>query len=172
LGEDGLFKVIVGESGVKWFNSMFSFRGTFIHTLQPKNRVNIPAKYWPRGKKRTDEPIVVVLSRGLDGCIWLNPKERWDRIEKGLDSRSDLTFGKFRKFKRNLLLNVSDIEVDKQGRIIISRELLDYAGIEKEVLFHGLISYAELWSPEKFKAVIEETQEEFIKLAEELNLEV
>lgn len=148
---------------------MYNFRGTFTYTLDPKGRINIPAKFRRNGD--SEKPEIFVLSRGVDnGCILLNPMERWEKIERNLD-KTDINRKKLRDFKRYLMLDASEVTVDKQGRIPIGTNLQEYAQIERSVVIHGMISYIELWCPQLFDKKISEIRESFAEIAEDLQLD-
>ncbi|MBD3232091.1 MAG: division/cell wall cluster transcriptional repressor MraZ [candidate division Zixibacteria bacterium] len=147
---------------------MYNFRGTYRYNLDSKGRINIPAKF--RTKRDSDEPEEFVLSRGMDEAIILQPKERWEEIERKLD-KTDLNKRKLRDFKRYLMLDATEVVPDKQGRVTISGNLLEYANIEKNVVIHGMISYIEIWRPELFDRKIEEIKNSFAEIAEDLQLE-
>ncbi|MCP4632344.1 MAG: division/cell wall cluster transcriptional repressor MraZ [candidate division Zixibacteria bacterium] len=147
---------------------MLSLRGTFTYNLDQKNRVNIPAKF--RREGAFPAPDAWVLSRGMEGCIALYPREEWERLESKLD-KLEFTRKNHRHFKRLMLRDVSEVTTDKQGRIPISKNLLEFANIEKTVLIQGMVSYIELWCPEVYEKYLESQELSIEDLAESVYLE-
>src|SRR5258708_5201236 len=96
--------------------------GEYIHTIDEKNRVSLPAKFRKEmGKK-------IIITPGLDNCLFLFTIREWEKVSKKLsDSESDLSFLKAsqRSFNRNMFGQASDVEVDSIGRILIPDYLLD-----------------------------------------------
>ena len=82
----------------------------------------------------------------MDSCIWVYPLSQWFEIEKGLRSLSSLS-RIHRTFVRNTARYASPSTYDKQGRITLSPSLIEYAGLEKEVLIIGMVNKMEVWNP-------------------------
>lgn len=117
------------------------FIGEFNHTIDPKNRAIVPAKF----REGLGESFV--LTAGADDCLYLCPYPVWDEFVEGL---RNLPFTKeTREFQRYFTQNAADVEVDKQGRIVIPANLKALAGIDKDVVFVGVIGKIELWAKEK-----------------------
>lgn len=137
------------------------FMGEFNHSLDPKNRAFIPAKF----REGLGESFVITA--GLDGCLYLCPMSDWEAFATKL---SELPFTKeTREFQRFFMQNAAECEPDKQGRIIIPANLKELAGIEKDIVFVGVIGKVELWSKERLEAgKPDETMEE---IAEKMSTE-
>ena len=120
------------------------FMGEFNHVLDPKNRVIVPAKFREELKDR------FVLTAGLDGCLYLLTYEYWERFASQL---AELPFTKqTRELQRFFTQNAAETEIDKQGRIVIPANLKSLAGIDKDVVFVGVIGKIELWAKEKLES--------------------
>ena len=117
---------------------MTTFKGTYLHALDHKNRVNIPSKF--RGNPESPDAEHYVIVRGFEGCLYVYPHASWLIIEE-----------KARYFVRMMLSNAADARVDKQGRIAIPQNLLDLAGIKKEVTIRGVFDKFELWDPGRLR---------------------
>ena len=123
------------------------FIGQYPRTVHEKGRVTIPAKI----RDALEEGVVV--TRGLDGCLFMFPAAEWDRLADRI-SELPLTNPTARAFTRFMFANACDCKPDRQGRILIPKYLLELAGISEEAVIIGSNSHLELWSPGKF----EETQ--------------
>lgn len=140
------------------------FMGEFSHSIDPKNRVIIPAKF----RESLGEKFV--MTAGLDGCLYLCTYKDWEAFATQL---SGLPFTReSREFQRHFTQNAAEIEIDKQGRALIPANLKMRAGIEKDVVFVGVISKVELWAKERLdNAQPDATMEEIAeKMATEYGL--
>lgn len=128
------------------------FMGEYNHSIDPKNRVIIPAKF------RDGLGDSFVVSAGLDGCLYLCPFKDWEDF---ITKLSELPFTKeTREFQRFFTQNATEVEVDKQGRILLPQNLKSLAGIDKDVTFVGVIGKVELWASERLNNVTpDETME-------------
>ena len=121
-----------------------TFIGEYTYSLDSKGRVNIPSKF--RQTLSTDNQNTFVITRGLDSCIWVYPLVQWKEIEENLRKLSSLS-SIHRAFVRNTARYATPSTYDKQGRITLSPSLIEYAGLEKEVLIIGMVNKMEVWNP-------------------------
>lgn len=119
------------------------FMGEYNHTVDPKGRLIVPAKF----REQLGDEFVV--TKGLDGCLFVYSQEEWKRIEESLREKP-LTSKDARKFMRFFFAGAANCEVDKQGRILLPANLREYAGIDKEVVSVGVFSRVEIWSKERY----------------------
>lgn len=122
-----------------------SLSGCHSHSVDHKGRVFIPSKLRKRlitGKKR-----IVIVTRGFDKCLSIYSVSVWKGFEDKLLALPQ-SKKKNRFIVRYFMENKEEVEVDSQGRVKIPQHLLDYAGIEKEVLIAGVLNRIELWNPE------------------------
>ncbi|UCC80330.1 MAG: division/cell wall cluster transcriptional repressor MraZ [Candidatus Zixiibacteriota bacterium] len=129
---------------------MVAFKGTYFHSIDHKNRLNIPAKF--RGNPESPESEHYVIVRGFEGCLYVYPHSSWLIIEEKLSGLKTLSDPRARYFVRMMLSNAADAKIDKQGRIAIPQNLLDLSGISKEVTIRGVFDKIELWDPGRLKA--------------------
>ncbi len=141
---------------------MLGYTGNYSHTVDHKNRVNLPSKY-----RRMTKGKQYVISKGLEGCLFIFPRERWLQY---LRSFMPTTFGKKsdRDFFRQLGYNTTDAKLDDGGRITIPPEFLEYAGIEKDVLIIGVIDHIEFWHPDRWTSYRSSVGKPYEQLAEEV----
>ncbi len=117
--------------------------GEYRHNLDEKKRLIIPSKI------RQELGDRLVITRGLDGCLFGYNERDWEGIMEKLNT---LPFTKrdARNFTRFLTSGATLLEFDKQGRVIIPKFLFDYANISKEVVIIGVINRIEIWSKDKW----------------------
>ena len=137
------------------------FIGEYNHTIDEKGRVAIPVKF------RGDLARGAVVTRGLDASLFLFPKEEWDKLAEKLASLP-LGQSNSRAFARLMLAGAMDVEVDKQGRMIVPEFLRQYAGITKSVVVAGLYNRLELWDTERWETYKKATESEVGNIAEQL----
>lgn len=113
--------------------------GEYQHTIDPKGRVIMPAKV------REDIGTHFYVTKGLDTCLRAYSLEEWTKYMEKINLLPD-SDKMARLFKREVLANSMECEVDKQGRILISQKLRDYAQLEKDVVVIGQSTYIEIWS--------------------------
>lgn len=132
------------------------FIGEYSHSVDEKGRLSIPVKF------RDELAVGCILTRGLDGCLWLYPQEEWNKIARQI-SELPITQKNARSFARFVLSGAMDLKVDKAGRINLPKYLADYAEIKGKVVVIGIDDRLEIWSAEKwesFKAEMEKNSEE------------
>lgn len=132
------------------------FIGEYQHNLDNKKRVAVPAKFRKYFKKG------VVITKGLDGCLFVYPLKEWQKIADRLGS---LPVGEkgTRSFIRLVLAGAVDGKLDAQGRILIPDYLKDYAHLKRQVTIAGLFNRLEIWDSrawEKYKQQAEKNQDE------------
>lgn len=111
-----------------------------------------------------------VITRGLEGCLFVYPLDEWNRIEKKLRNLS-MTQQSNRFFVRMLTSHAVEVAYDKQGRIPIPSYLAELANIEKDVLIIGALERIEIWSPKVYNEYVNGNSETFESVAEKIILE-
>ena len=138
--------------------------GEYNHTIDTKGRLIIPSKF----REALGDEFVV--TKGLDGCLFVYDNEEWQNFEGKLKTLP-LTNKDARQFVRFFLAGAAAVEVDKQGRILLPSVLRAFAGLEKEVVLVGVASRVEIWSKEKWEsAAAYEDMEEIAEHMAELGL--
>lgn len=154
------------SSGAKWDKVEEGGRagmmmGEYAHSLDDKGRITIPARF------REDLSDRFVITKGLDGCLFLYPMGEWSKLSEKLKALPMTNRGA-RAFTRLFLAGAQEAEMDKQSRVHISPRLREYAGMEKDVILVGVSNRAELWAAARWEAYQGETAEDYEKLAEEM----
>ena len=119
------------------------FMGEYNHTIDAKGRLIIPSKF------REALGSEFVLTKGLDGCLFVFPMKEWEAFEEKLRSLP-LIDKNARKFSRFFLAGASTCELDMQGRILVPGTLREFAQMDKEVVLTGMLDRIEVWSKEQW----------------------
>ena len=119
-----------------------TFTGEYSYSIDAKGRVNIPAKFRQSLAPENDQTFVI--TRGIDLCIWVYPLTAWQIIEDDLKDLSAIS-GINRSFIRNTVRYASSVTFDKQGRIMLSTNLLEYSHLKKDALIIGMVNKIEIW---------------------------
>ena len=135
--------------------------GEYHHNIDEKGRLIIPSKF------RDEIGKEFIVTRGLDGCLFIYAKGQWEKIVTKLQT---LPFTKkdARTFNRFFLSSATVCEFDRQGRINIPSNLINYASIQKECTIIGVNDRLEVWASDKFDALIEENTSAIEGVAENL----
>ena len=118
--------------------------GEYEHSLDAKGRLIMPAKL------RTDMGEKFIITKGLDGCLFVFSQIEWSNFESKL-KELPLTNKNARDFVRFFLSGATECEIDKQGRFLLVNTLREYAEITKEVIIIGVGTRLEIWNKEKWK---------------------
>ncbi|MFA4890324.1 MAG: division/cell wall cluster transcriptional repressor MraZ [Candidatus Paceibacterota bacterium] len=135
--------------------------GEYKHSLDPKKRVAIPAKFRKEiGKK-------AVITKGLDQCLFIYPVGEWQKVAQKL---SELPTGAAdsRNFVRNMFSGASDVDVDSLGRVLIPDYLKEFAGLKEKVVIVGVYKRLEIWSEKNWESYKERIEKQTDTLAEKL----
>lgn len=120
------------------------FMGEYSHTIDAKGRLIVPSKF----RDRLGSEFVV--TKGLDGCLFVYPNEEWEKIEEKFRN-IPLTTKDARKFSRFFFAGAAVCEVDKQGRILLPQVLREFADLQKDVVLVGVLSRIEIWSRDRWE---------------------
>lgn len=115
--------------------------GEYQHNIDLKGRVAVPAKF------RDDLGENFYITKGLDNCLFVLPKEDWNRL---IEKIKALPISKARGLQRFFFSGAAEVMPDKQGRILIPTKLREYANLDKEVTFIGTSSRVEIWNSAKW----------------------
>ncbi|MEY8337479.1 division/cell wall cluster transcriptional repressor MraZ [Lachnospiraceae bacterium 62-35] len=122
------------------------FMGEYNHTVDAKGRLIVPSKF----REQLGDEFVV--TKGLDGCLFVYDNTEWKALEEKLHALP-LTNANARKFSRFFLAGATACEVDKQGRILLPAVLREFAGIGKEAVLVGVGSRIEIWNRDSWSSM-------------------
>lgn len=137
------------------------FIGEYHHNIDDKGRLIVPSKF------RDELGANFIVTRGLDGCLFIYTKQEWTNIVSKL-KKLPFTKKDARSFMRFFLSGATECEVDKQGRVKISNPLINYAELKKECVIIGVNDRLEIWSKDKFEGFFEENADQLSDIAENL----
>lgn len=138
------------------------FIGEYQYLIDEKKRVSIPPKFRKEiGKK-------AVITRGLDGCLFLYSLSEWKKLAEKL-GKLPLGQADARGFQRIMLSGAMEVSIDNLGRILIPDYLKDYAKLKKKVVVVGLYNHIELWDEIKWKQYQAKSEKEVGDMAERLS---
>lgn len=142
---------------------MSSFKGSYEYSVDSKGRINIPARL--RKYVSPDANDTFVITRGYDACLFVYPLDEWNRLEHAIRDLA-ATNPKHRFFMRTLLERATECQLDGQSRIIIPRDLLQFAGIENEVVILGVLERIELWNPRTYREYVSSQSDSYESVAQ------
>ncbi len=145
---------------------MINFIGTYDCKADTKGRVMLPVAL-----KNQMSPVLTdgfVLKRSVfQPCLELYPMAEWNVLMERMNKKN-----RFKKknndFIRRFSAGVKVVEIDTTGRLLIPKNLISIAGIDKEVVLSSAINIIEIWDKDSYEKVLEETAEDFADLAEEV----
>ncbi len=140
------------------------FRGRFEHAIDSKGRVSVPAKFRELLAEKYDERLILT---NFDRCLVAYPFEEWRGVEEKVGSLS-MVKKEVRAFQRFFISGAAECPIDKLGRILIPPTLRDYAQLERNVVFNGMLKKFEIWSKDRWQEEIMRTEENFEGMSEAL----
>ena len=137
--------------------------GEYRYSLDEKSRLLIPSRL-----RAEITGNVIVLTRGVDRCLWLFTHEEWMKISQSLIGSTSLFQEKARLIQRRIIAPAQDTEIDRSGRIMIPPTLREFAGLRKECIILGIQTYMEIWDEETYLNYLEVNEARFKEAAEEI----
>jgi MraZ protein len=136
--------------------------GEYEHTLDDKNRITLPAKF------RAAFAAGVVVTRGMDGCLYAYRQEDWDKLVDGRLAGLDPLSQEGRRMQRFFFSGAAEAELDKQGRVVIPAALIEHAGLGRNVVVAGVRDHLELWDGAAWRKEMKEVEGSAEDVAERL----
>jgi len=141
------------------------FYGEYIHSIDRKGRIILPAKFREAAKNNFIEKFFV--TRGLDKCLFMFSEEEW-RTQENKFKSIPFTKQQARTFNRLYFSGAIDIVPDKQGRILLPQYLKEFAQIKKDVIIVGVSNRIEIWAKDKWEEFYGNSKQSFEEIAEKL----
>jgi MraZ protein len=135
------------------------FIGRYYHALEQKGRLSIPVTF--RSKLGNN----VILTTGLDGCLFLLEESQWETVIKDIEN-APLTKKSSRDWSRYLSNNAVEVQFDQQGRILIPEHLRELAKLEKETVIAGSVSRVEIWDRDIYHTYLKDLETRVEAIAE------
>ena len=142
---------------------MAGFKSTYENTIDGKGRMAVPAKM--RRAMNPEAKDTMVITRGFEQCLFLYPLDRWAQVEEELGQLNAYQ-QEARAFRRIAMMWADEQVLDKQGRVMLSRRHLDYAGLSDRAVVVGALDHIEVWDPDVLDAHLNQTAPAYESLAE------
>jgi MraZ protein len=136
--------------------------GEYEHTLDDKNRLTLPAKF------RQVFADGIVLTRGMDGCLYGYAKAEWESFVEGRLEWLDPLSREARQMSRFLFAGAAETEPDKQGRVMVPAPLLAHGRLQREVVVAGVRDHIEIWDRAAWRQHVQEVEGSVESVAERL----
>jgi MraZ protein len=132
------------------------FGGEFSVTLDDASRIALPRRI--REALETDK---VVVTKGIDSCLWLYTTGEWEKLANQIAENTDFFIDGDRFFRQRILGPNHLIDIDRQGRILIPPLLRSFAGLNRDCILLGQLEYIEIWDVDRYQAHAEKIEEDF-----------
>jgi MraZ protein len=126
--------------------------GAHEHTLDDKNRLTLPARF------RAAFAGGVVVTRGMDGCLYAYRREDWDSLVETRLATLDPLSKEGRRMQRFFFSGATEVEPDRQGRVMIPAALIEHAGLGRDVVVAGVRDHLEIWDRAKWRQELNEVE--------------
>ncbi len=141
------------------------FYGEYLHSIDRKGRLILPAKFRESAKAHFIEKFFI--TRGLDKCLFMFSEEEW-RTQENKFKAIPFTKQEARTFNRLYFSGAVEVTADKQGRILVPQYLKDFAQIKKDVMIVGVSNRIEIWAKDKWQEFYGTSRQSFEEIAEKL----
>ena len=144
---------------MKWDTPALAFLGRFDHRVDPQGRVSIPTRF-----REAFKPGLVLI-KGYEPCIVVFTPTGWEEFARRIASQP-MNQARARRLRRMTFGNAFDLELDRQGRVLLPVPLRQYAGIDEEVVIVGNGDYVEMWDAARWAEEIAHVEESAWQMAE------
>ncbi|MDD7416805.1 MAG: division/cell wall cluster transcriptional repressor MraZ [Treponemataceae bacterium] len=138
--------------------------GEYNNTIDEKGRISFPAKL-----RTAVNQNVLVVTKGLDRCLWLFTSTEWEDFQSKLMSNASMMNSRNMQVVRHFVAPAQEIEFDKNGRLSIPQSLREYAGLSKDCTVLGVAKYMEIWDSNVYKDYLVSSEDSFREAAEGFN---
>jgi MraZ protein len=128
------------------------FTGEYQHSLDAKGRIILPSRI------RSQLESGLVISRGLDRCLWIMAQGEWTAWAEGVQSQPRMGDQRFREFLRFTFSGAHEDRLDKQGRVTVPEHLRDWAGLDRDITVIGTGRRIEVWNRERWAERLPEAE--------------
>jgi MraZ protein len=138
------------------------FLGEYEHTLDEKNRLTLPSRF------RDSFPDGLVLTRGMDGCVYAYPQADWDRLVESRLASLDPLSRDDRMMQRHFFSGAAEVNADKQGRVMVPASLVKHASLGRDVVVAGVFDHLEIWDRAAWREQLDDVEGRAEDVAERL----
>jgi len=151
----------VGERGIT-LTAPDMLLGEHEHTIDDKNRLTLPARF------RTAFATGVVLTRGMDGCLYAYRRDDWDTLVESRLAELDPLSQEGRRMQRFFFSGATEAELDRQGRVMIPAALIQHGGLGRNVVVAGVRDHLEIWDRAAWREHLKQVEGSAQHVAERL----
>ena len=145
---------------------MIGFIGEYEATIDSKGRFLLPAGI--KKQLPESEAPVCVINRGFEKCLSMYPMKSWNPLYESISNLNDFD-PKVREFRRYFLNGAMQIELDGAGRLLLPKNLMEHAGLTKDIVLVSAVNKMEIWDKNKYQQFFEKfSPETFSNLAAEV----
>jgi MraZ protein len=136
--------------------------GEYEHTIDDKNRLTLPSKF------RESFHDGIVVTRGMDGCLYAYTRTHWERLVQTRLGALDPLSQEGRRMQRFFFSGAAESDLDKQGRVMIPAALIEHAKLGREVVVAGVFDHLEIWDRPAWRKELAEVEGSAEDVAERL----
>jgi len=136
--------------------------GEYEHTIDDKNRLTLPSRF------RTAFEEGIVVTRGMDGCLFAYTRDDWDNLVETRLGMLDPLSKEGRRMQRFFFSGAAESELDKQGRVGLPGALLQHAKLSRDVVVAGVHDHLEIWDRDAWRRELAEVEGSAEHVAERL----
>ncbi len=144
---------------------MTNFLGEYECRIDAKGRIMLPVALKKQVSPEAQERFV--LNRGIEKHLVLYPMNEWKKITEEIN-KLNLFVQKNRMFMRKFHNGASELDLDASGRLLLPKSLMEYAGVDKDIVLFAYANRIEVWAKEEYDRMLNEDQGDFASLAEEV----
>jgi len=159
--ECGLKWVKVGAWPTSAWAALVLLTGTYSRTLDDKKRLALPK----RVREQLDDPATLFVTPGPDQCLWLYTQQGLDQLADKLD-KAPAADAEARVFRRLYFAQTEAVDLDRSGRILVPERLVQFAGLQRDVVLLGVRDHLELWDGQRWQEYLTRNAPRFDAVAE------
>jgi MraZ protein len=148
---------------------MINFFGEFRFSIDDKGRTALPASFRDTLENEKEDSEHWVITKGMEQSILLYPIKIWQQLLEYLSQKLSYKNEADRTFLRYFIFPAKEVTVDKQGRFVIPKNLIDHAKIAKNVVFLGALNKIEIWSEDYWEGYISNSSDQLSQLISRLD---
>ena len=141
--------------------------GEYDCKIDAKGRMRMPTGLMNQLGASEEEQLTVVINRGFEKCLMIYPENVWEKITTEIN-QLNLYNKKNRDFVRYFYRGANKVSVDNAERVLVSKRLLEYAGIEKDVILSAYHDRIEMWAKDHYDLMLDNEPDDFSDLAEDV----
>jgi len=143
---------------------MINFFGEYRFSIDEKGRTALPASFRETLEKENEDSEHWVITKGMEQSILIYPIKIWQQLLEYLSQKLSYKNEIDRSFLRYFIFPAKEINIDKQGRFVVPKNLIDHSKISKNVVFLGALNKIEMWSEDYWEGYIRNSSDQLSQL--------